>query len=364
MDQSSSSPKPPSPGGSDVASPPPAPPPLKPKPRSAVPSYLLNGSSPLKSSQPTKTRAQERENLHTSIQSTYGRRKTIDLTAEAQTTQQGTMPAGTSWLGLENTAKQQEREQHDSKRPSQLHTPARDERDEAPPTPPASTLSRPASPYTQNPAIDFDGLSWPCIGTRQRLEQSPEEAQVRLDKLADAVRTIFECIGEDPDREGLRDTPQRYAKALMYFTKGYEENVRDLVNGAVFHEDHDELVIVKDIEVFSLCEHHMVPFIGKMHIGYIPNRRVLGLSKLARLAEMFSRRLQVQERLTKQVALAIAEVLKPQGVAVVMESSHLCMVMRGVQKTSSSTTTSCMLGAMRSSAKTREEFLSLLNRGK
>lgn len=150
----------------------------------------------------------------------------------------------------------------------------------------------------------------------------------------------------------------------MYFTKGYEENVRDLVNGAVFHEDHDELVIVKDIEVFSLCEHHMVPFIGKMHIGYIPNRRVLGLSKLARLAEMFSRRLQVQERLTKQVALAIAEVLKPQGVAVVMESSHLCMVMRGVQKTTSSTTTSCMLGAMRSSAKTREEFLSLLNRGK
>jgi GTP cyclohydrolase I len=201
-----------------------------------------------------------------------------------------------------------------------------------------------------------------ALGTRERLDQTPEQAQARLDKLADAVRTIFECIGEDPEREGLRETPQRYAKALMYFTKGYEENVRDLVNGAVFHEDHDELVIVKDIEVFSLCEHHMVPFVGKMHIGYIPNRRVLGLSKLARLAEMFSRRLQVQERLTKQVALAIAEVLKPQGVAVVMESSHLCMVMRGVQKTASSTTTSCMLGAMRSSAKTREEFLSLLNR--
>lgn len=169
----------------------------------------------------------------------------------------------------------------------------------------------------------------------------------------------------------------RYAKALMYFTKGYEENVRDLVNGAVFHEDHDELVIVRDIEVFSLCEHHMVPFNGKvgnksddtiyakyaqMHIGYIPNRQVLGLSKFARLAEMFSRRLQVQERLTKQVALAIDEVLKPRGVAVVMESSHLCMVMRGVEKTTALTTTSCMLGAMRSSAKTREEFLSLLNR--
>lgn len=241
--------------------------------------------------------------------------------------------------------------------------PARDTRDHAPLTPPTSA-TRPASPYTLNPPIDFDGLSWPCIGTRARLEQSPQQAQERLDKLAGAVRTIFECIGEDPDREGLLQTPERYAKALMYFTKGYEENVRDLVNGAVFQEDHDELVIVRDIEVFSLCEHHMVPFIGKMHIGYIPNRRVLGLSKLARLAEMFSRRLQVQERLTKQVALAIAEVLKPQGVAVVMESSHLCMVMRGVQKTAAMTTTSCMLGAMRSSAKTREEFLSLLNRGK
>ncbi|OAP61743.1 GTP cyclohydrolase I [Fonsecaea erecta] len=355
MSQSNPPPKPSSVDHSSSVHPPAT---LHPKPRSAVPSYLLNGSSPLHRSQPTTTtRAQERENLASSIKATYGRRRTIDFTAEGHTASQATMPSGTSWLGLENTQKEV-----DSKRPAKLHTPARDERDEAPPTPPASTVSRPASPYTLNPPIDFDGLSWPCIGTRERLDQTPEQAQVRLDKLAGAVRTIFECIGEDPDREGLRDTPERYAKALMFFTKGYEENVRDLVNGAVFHEDHDELVIVKDIEVFSLCEHHMVPFIGKMHIGYIPNRRVLGLSKLARLAEMFSRRLQVQERLTKQVALAIAEVLKPQGVAVVMESSHLCMVMRGVQKTSSSTTTSCMLGAMRSSAKTREEFLSLLNR--
>lgn len=324
--------------------------PLHPKPRSAVPSYLLNGGSPLRP--PTKSRAQERESLASSIRSTYGRRKTIDL-GDPQASSHAM--SALSWTGLTDGESSS-----DIKRPTLLD-PARDVRDEAPATPPA-TASRPASPYTMNPPIDFDGLSWPCIGTRERLEQTPEEAQARLDKLAGAVRTIFECIGEDPDREGIRDTPDRYAKALMYFTKGYEENVRDLVNGAVFHEDHDELVIVKDIEVFSLCEHHMVPFIGKMHIGYIPNRRVLGLSKLARLAEMFSRRLQVQERLTKQVALAIAEVLKPQGVAVVMESSHLCMVMRGVQKTASSTTTSCMLGAMRSSAKTREEFLSLLNR--
>ncbi|KAI9884981.1 MAG: GTP cyclohydrolase 1 [Watsoniomyces obsoletus] len=237
---------------------------------------------------------------------------------------------------------------------------ARDPRDEAPHLTP--TTSRPHSPYTQFPPIDFDGLSWPSRGTRERLEATPSQDEQRLEKLSGAVRTILECIGEDPDREGLLGTPERYAKAMLFFTKGYEENVRDIVNGAVFHEDHDELVIVKDIEVFSLCEHHLVPFTGKMHIGYIPNRRVIGLSKLARIAEMFSRRLQVQERLTKQVALALSEILRPRGVGVVMESSHLCMVMRGVQKTGATTTTSCMLGCMRSSAKSREEFLNLLNR--
>ncbi|MCJ1310732.1 GTP cyclohydrolase 1 [Agyrium rufum] len=235
---------------------------------------------------------------------------------------------------------------------------ARDPRDEAETPLP----SRPASAYTHNPPIDFDGLSWPSLGTRERLEASPEQHEKRLEKLKGAVKTILECVGEDPEREGLLGTPGRYAEAMLFFTKGYEENVRDLVNGAVFHEDHDELVMVKDIEIFSMCEHHMVPFTGKMHIGYIPNRRVLGLSKFARLAEMFSRRLQIQERLTKQVALAIAEVLKPLGVAVVMESSHLCMVMRGVQKTTASTVTSCMLGCMRGNGKTREEFLSLVNK--
>lgn len=334
---------------------------------------MINGSSPLhKPATAGKTRAEERESLASSIELSYRRRSVFEFDRP-----QMPISASAPYYNNEDPLEDFTDEvvptsvspPKDFKNAVSLKEPPRDQHDEAapspqvPPTPPMTT-TRPASPYTLNPPIDFDGLSWPSTGTRARLEQTPEEAQARLDKLASAVRTIFECIGEDPDREGLRETPQRYAKALMYFTKGYEENVRDLVNGAVFHEDHDELVIVKDIDVFSLCEHHMVPFAGKMHIGYIPNRRVLGLSKLARLAEMFSRRLQVQERLTKQVALAIAEVLKPQGVAVVMESSHLCMVMRGVQKVGSSTTTSCMLGAMRSSAKTREEFLSLLNRGK
>ncbi|KAK9557809.1 GTP cyclohydrolase 1, variant 2 [Aspergillus fumigatus] len=150
-----------------------------------------------------------------------------------------------------------------------LSDPPRDPRDEGGALTPPASSSRPSSPYTANPPIDFDGLSWPCPGTRARLESTPEQTEERIQKLAGAVRTIFECIGEDPEREGLRETPERYAKAMLYFTKGYEENVRDLVNGAVFHEDHDELVIVKDIEVFSLCEHHMVPFTGKVRMTSI-----------------------------------------------------------------------------------------------
>ncbi|KAJ1720033.1 hypothetical protein LPJ53_005289 [Coemansia erecta] len=212
-----------------------------------------------------------------------------------------------------------------------------------------------AKPYP----IDLNGLSWPSIGTEERRTETAEQKQARLAKMSDAVRTLLECIGEDPDREGLLKTPERYAKALMFFTKGYEESMNEVINDALFDEDHEEMVIVRDIDIFSLCEHHLVPFCGKVSIGYIPNRRVLGLSKLARIAEMFSRRLQVQERLTKQIAMALQEILQPQGVAVVMEASHQCMVMRGVQKPGSKTITSFMLGRFRTDPKTREEFLSL-----
>lgn len=243
-----------------------------------------------------------------------------------------------------------------SKRRHSVSKPARDPRDEA------SITDSPVEDDIRSPSpvIDFDGLSKPSLGTRERKEESPEQAAERLKKLAGAVRTILECVGEDPNREGLLATPERYAKAMLNFTQGYQENVRDIVNNAIFHEGHNELVIVKDIEVFSLCEHHMVPFTGKMHIGYIPDRDVIGISKLPRIADMFSRRLQIQERLTKDVAHAIMEVLKPQGVAVVMESSHLCMVMRGVQKTSATTITSCVLGCIEKREKTRNEFFSLV----
>ncbi|SAM09349.1 hypothetical protein [Absidia glauca] len=224
-----------------------------------------------------------------------------------------------------------------------------------------SLVSSPAQSRPSTP-IDPNGLSWPSKGAKERRDETIEERQVRQDKIAGAVRTILECIGEDPDREGLLKTPDRYAKALLFFTKGYEQNVKEVLNDAVFEEDHDEMVIVKDVDVFSLCEHHMVPFTGKISIGYIPNRRVVGLSKLARIAEMITRRLQVQERVTKQVASTLMEILQPQGVAVIMESTHLCMCMRGVEKPGSTTVTSCMMGVFRSDPRTREEFLTLVRR--
>ena len=262
-------------------------------------------------------------------------------------------------------------------RRSSVSKPARDFRDKPEPSPkkkkrktssvPAAVEEAPtpdeageSATRSPSPVIDFDGLSRPSVGTRQRLEEDDAQKEVRLTRMKGAVKTLLECLGEDPDREGLLATPERYAKAMLFLTKGYQENVRDIVNGAIFQEGHNEMVIVKDIEVFSMCEHHLVPFNGKMHIGYIPANAVIGISKLPRIAEMFARRLQIQERLTKEVANAIMEVLQPQGVAVVMESSHLCMVMRGVQKTSSSTITSCVLGCFERKEKTRNEFLSLI----
>jgi GTP cyclohydrolase IA len=207
--------------------------------------------------------------------------------------------------------------------------------------------------------LRFDGLAWPSVGTRQRIVENVAEKEKRLEKIAASVKTILECVGEDPNREGLLQTPMRYAKALMYFTKGYEDNAEDIIKKAIFHEDADDMVIVKDIEIFSLCEHHLVPFVGKVAIAYIPNQKVVGLSKLARLAETFARRLQVQERLTRQIAQALMEILEPRGVAVVFEAAHYCMVMRGVSKPSAMTVTSCMLGVFRNDPKTREEFLKL-----
>lgn len=222
--------------------------------------------------------------------------------------------------------------------------------------------ARPALPYTLNPPIDSDGLSWPSVGARSRIEALLEEAQGREQRIAAAVKTILHELGEDTSREGLLETPERYARAMLYFTKGYEDNIRDVIKRAVFEEDHDEMVIVKDIEIYLLCEHHLVPFFGVAHIGYIPNKKVLGLLKLARLAEMYLRRFQVQERLTKQIAMALSEILQPRGVAVVIEAKHMCMVSRGVQKTTAVTSTSCMLGCFRLQQKTRDEFLTLLSR--
>ncbi len=181
--------------------------------------------------------------------------------------------------------------------------------------------------------------------------------------MEDYIRRILEAIGEDPTREGLRDTPQRVDQALRFLTSGYSLDADKVLNNALFDVEYDEMVIVSDIDFFSMCEHHMLPFFGKCHIAYLPDKKVIGLSKLARLVEMFSRRLQVQERLTTQIAQTIMEKVKPQGVGVVVEAQHMCMIMRGVEKQNSRAVSSSMLGTFRNTD-TRIEFLDLIMKGK
>jgi len=178
--------------------------------------------------------------------------------------------------------------------------------------------------------------------------------------IASHMEHVLRKLGEDTEREGLLRTPERSEKALKFLTSGYGVNLQDVVNGALFQVKHDEMVIVKDIEFYSLCEHHMLPFFGKVHVAYLPNEKVIGLSKIPRIVDAFARRLQVQERLTQDIARAIGEITKPRGVGVIIEARHFCMMMRGVEKQQSSTVTSAMLGAFRSQRATREEFLSLV----
>lgn len=175
------------------------------------------------------------------------------------------------------------------------------------------------------------------------------------------VRKIIEMLGEDPNREGLKDTPKRAALALKFLTKGYQETIDEVVKDALFTSDSDEMVLIKDIELYSLCEHHLLPFIGKCHVAYLPNKKIIGLSKIARIIDMFARRLQVQEKLTKQIATTVADVTGANGVGVIIQAQHLCMMMRGVEKQNSVMVTSVMLGIFRQDPRTRSEFLSLVN---
>ena len=188
-------------------------------------------------------------------------------------------------------------------------------------------------------------------------EQKPATLQ---DPLEEAVRTTLSELGEDPEREVLLKTPHRVAESLRFLTSGYQQDVKKVMNGAVYSVAYDEMVIVKDIEIFSMCEHHMLPFFGRCHVAYIPTKKVIGLSKIPRLVDVFARRLQIQERLTNQIAETIMETIKPQGVGVIIEAKHLCMIMRGVEKQNSVAVTSAMLGAFRDDGQTRAEFLRLV----
>jgi GTP cyclohydrolase IA len=194
------------------------------------------------------------------------------------------------------------------------------------------------------------------------IETSPARTIETSEVAEESVRDLLLMIGEDPNRPGLLDTPGRVRRSLADLTRGYGQDPREVVGRAIFEEAYDEMVVVKDIEMYSLCEHHLLPFFGKAHVAYLPKGRIVGLSKLPRLVEVFSRRLQVQERLTVQIAEALVELLDPQGVGVVIEAAHLCMMMRGVEKQNSKTTTSCLLGRFKDDEKTRAEFLNLVQR--
>jgi GTP cyclohydrolase I len=196
----------------------------------------------------------------------------------------------------------------------------------------------------------------------QQVKYSPEKVEANKEKMMDAVRVMLETVGEDPEREGLLKTPKRVAEAMQFLTQGYEQSLEKLVNGAIFDEGHNEMVLVRDIDFFSLCEHHMLPFLGKAHVAYIPDGKVIGLSKIPRIVEMFARRLQVQERMTRQIAEFLQQTLHPQGVAVVVEGLHMCSAMRGVKKANARMSTSAMLGIFKENQKTRDEFMAHIAR--
>jgi GTP cyclohydrolase I len=187
-----------------------------------------------------------------------------------------------------------------------------------------------------------------------------QKTEAPKESIAELMRKVIAQIGEDPEREGLRKTPERFEKAFKFLTSGYNQNLDSVLNGATFSVTYDEMVVVKDIEFFSLCEHHLLPFFGKAHVAYLPGKRVLGLSKIARLVNMYARRLQIQERMTSQIAEALSEKICPEGVGVIIEARHLCMQMRGVEKQHGQAVTSAMLGSFRHNKQTRDEFLSLV----
>ena len=225
---------------------------------------------------------------------------------------------------------------------------------------------RPMDCITPDPGTAEERAVRRATETAQELSHGGEDDHHRaaLGKIPTAhlYRELLVRLGEDPERDGLVKTPERVERAMEFLTRGYRQTVEDVLHNALFSVDYDEMVIVRDVEFYSMCEHHLLPFFGKVHIAYVPQGRVIGLSKLPRLVDVFARRLQVQERLTQQIARAITEAIAPQGVGIIMEAQHLCMMMRGVEKQQSLTTTSAMLGAFKTQMQTRSEFLSLIRR--